>query len=477
MNEKDLLAQIEHTNDRLWSYDKNLICTVANSFMSNDYEQAFGKKLIVGMSVLEGVPEEIARIWRKRYERALRGEQFSMVDQFEIEGVPEYVEVSFNPILEKDEVVGVACCSKDISEKKRAEIKLSESEANLYAQIENTTESIWSVDKEYRLVTTNSVFQEGFSHNFNCDLQIGDVVPDCLDEPLRSLWQKRYDRSLNGEHFIEVDQYDLEIGTVYVEFSFNPVKIENDIVGVACFSRDITLLKSSEVQKMQAIESRDKLFSIISHDLRGPMSNILNLTKLLGEHAGNVETTSNIVEMLTKSANSVNNLLDNLLNWTQAQQGKIELHTEKIALIEVIESSIDAYKINAALKDISVEVEIDPIIEVNVDRHTISSVIANLFNNAVKFTNENGTIQFKAKLNSKQVEVSVIDDGVGMSQETMASVFSEASVKSTQGTSAEKGTGLGLQLCKEFLRMNNSVLHVKSKQGKGSTFSFSLSAS
>ena len=263
MKVKDLLAQLEHTQDRLWSYDTDLICSYVNSNMSNDFLQAFQVKLEVGTHMLHNVPEPIYSIWKDRYARALKGEHFTVVDHFEIPGVPEYVEVSFNPIFEEDLVVGVACNSKDISIQKNAEINLSKSEANLTAQIENTFDSIWSIDSEYRVVTMNSVFERDFGLAFDCLLKKGDVILDYLPAGLLEIWKERYDRAISGERFSVVDTFGEGEAVNYVEVSYNPVMVENNVIGVACFTRSITALKKSEIAKQEAVESRDKFFSII----------------------------------------------------------------------------------------------------------------------------------------------------------------------------------------------------------------------
>lgn len=474
MKQKDLIAQLEHTNDRLWSYDRELICTYVNSNMSKDYLKAFGERLEVGMNVLHNVPEPIFTIWKERYQRALNGEKYTIVDRFDIEGVPEYVEVSFNPILENGTVVSVACSSKDISIGKRAELKLKQSEANLYAQIENTADSIWSVSDKYEIVTMNSVFKREFDRVFKTDLQLGDVIVDYLPEPHRTTWQQRYDRALNGEKFEIVQKFDFDSPIVYTEISYNPVKVEDEIVGVACFTRDITALKSSEVELKNALASRDKLFSVIAHDLRGPIANILQLTKLLKMQKGDIEVHQKALDLLADSSSSVYRLLDNLLNWALSQQGIIELNPQKYQLNQLIGSAIEAYQINANLKKLHVKVEIDQSIEVLVDKATFSSVVANLFNNAIKYTSEGGTVRFQAETKSNEVSIQIQDTGIGMSKEQVEALLENNALQSTLGTKLEKGTGLGLVLSKEFIKLNKGTLKIISEEGKGSVFEFTL---
>ncbi|MEP2023707.1 MAG: PAS domain-containing sensor histidine kinase [Reichenbachiella sp.] len=474
MKQKDLIAQLEHTNDRLWSYDTELICTYVNSNMSEDYLRAFGRRLTIGLYVLDNVPEPIFSIWKERYQRALAGERFTIVDHFEIEGVPEYVEVSFNPIRENGKIVSVACSSRDISVGKRTELRLEQSEANLHAQIENTTDSIWSVNDKYALVTMNSVFKREFDRVFRSDLHLGDVIIDYLPEPHRTIWKDRYDRSLAGEKFELVETHEFEKPPVHISISYNPVSVENKIVGVACFTRDITALKTSEVDLKGALASRDKLFSVIAHDLRGPIANILQLTKLLKKQKGDIEVHQSALNLLANSSASVYRLLDNLLNWALSQQGIIELKPEKHQLKGLVHSAMEAYLINANLKRLNVKVDIKEDLFVVADKSTFSSVIANLFNNAIKYTSKGGTICFDAIPNDELVTVQIKDTGIGMSKEQIESLLKKNLIKSTLGTKHEKGTGLGLVLTKEFVKLNKGQLNIKSEVGKGSIFEFTV---
>lgn len=474
MKQKDLLAQLEHTNDRLWSYDPDLKCTFVNRNMSDDYLKAFGYRLVPGMSILHNVPEPLLSVWDERYRRALKGIKYTIVDRFEIEGVPEYVEVSLNPVIENDQVISVACSSKDISFSKRVEIQLKQSEANLNAQIENTSESIWSVNERYEMVTMNSTFHTEFNEAFRCNLKIGDPVIRYLPKSIKEVWKKRYDRALAGERFKEVDTFQLSGKTRYIEISYNPVNIEGKNVGVACFTKDITDLKTSALELKEAVDTRDKFFSIIAHDLRGPIANIHQLAQILKLSEGNLDQHKLTIEMLANSSGSVYTLLDNLLNWALSQQGIIELKKQTLNLKELIEEGIAPYKLNANLKKLNIEVPVDDRIKVAADRPTVSTIISNLFNNATKYTPEKGMIRISAKGNGKNVYIYIKDSGVGMPQEKVEAILEESTIESTPGTKAEKGTGLGLTLCKEFVRLNGGKFTVESEEGKGSSFGFSL---
>ena len=473
---EDLLAQIQNTNNRLWSFDTELKVTVVNKKMQDDYYKAFGIRLEKGSHILENVPEPILSNWKKYYAQALKGESFSIIEKFEIEGVPEYSEIAFNPIIKNGIVIGVACSAKDLSVQKKAELALQKSEANLFAQFENTNDSIWSVDNEYKILTINNTFVESFNQAFNHRLKKGDEVLNYFPEPLRSMWKERYDRALKGEQFKVIDKYDFEDLPQYVEIVYNPIRVDDQIVGVACFTRDITQLKLSENALQEALSAKDKFFSIIAHDLKGPVSNIIELIRMLSDEKFSLSESdrSETLSHLGKAANNVYYLLNNLLNWAISQQKEVEINKDKIYLKEFVNNTIAPYMLNAQIKNIVVENKINDKQFVMADPGTLSLIIANLFNNAAKFTNEHGKISLALKNNNGYDTISISDTGIGMSEELIEKILSAHEIKSTPGTHREIGTGLGLLISHEFIKKHEGHLDIKSTPRKGSTFSFRL---
>ncbi|MBU2912523.1 sensor histidine kinase [Reichenbachiella agariperforans] len=476
--EKELLDQINHSEDRLWSYDRDLICTVVNRNMSEDFKTAFGYVLKPGDYILENVPEPLNSMWVERYELALQGEKVEFEDQFDIRGVSSYVKVVLVPIIEDERVVGAACTSRDITERRLAELKVIQNEAYLIAQIENTSDAIWSVDRNYNLLTINTAMTVGYEQAIGVRLSVGDNIVESTPERqgVKKMWKGWYDRALRGEHFKELQTFDYGGETAYVELSFNPIRIASEVAGVACFGKSITELKSSELALKKSLESKDRFFSIVAHDLRGPVGNIRELIKILSAKGMKLSASQEqeLIKHLRSASENVYELLDNLLSWAMSQQKMVAVDQKEMVVLEVAEDSIKNYRPSAESKMIATQIDIAPDLMVTADQRSLQSTISNLYNNAIKFTDELGTIKITAVRQEGEILFQIEDTGVGMSPQTMEGLFDESNISSLPGTKKELGTGLGLLLCQEFVKLNKGRIWVKSIEGKGSSFFFTI---
>ncbi|MRT91878.1 ATP-binding protein [Ancylomarina sp. 16SWW S1-10-2] len=218
--------------------------------------------------------------------------------------------------------------------------------------------------------------------------------------------------------------------------------------------------------------TKDKFFSIISHDLRSPFNSILGFSDLLNNEYDSFDDAEKIdmIRELNKSSKHAYNLLLNLLTWARAQRGRIEINKELLNLKDLVETSIAPYVINAYGKDIKIAIHISSETMISIDKNTSITIIGNLVNNAIKFTPEGGTITINYCEQGDNIELHIIDTGVGMSSEVIGKLFKIDENISTRGTNNEKGTGLGLILCKEFINKNGGEISVKSEVGKGSQF-------
>ena len=231
-----------------------------------------------------------------------------------------------------------------------------------------------------------------------------------------------------------------------------------------------------ELRKTNA--EKDKFFSIIAHDLRSPINSLLSFIQLMEDEIEQL-SEDDIVELtcdLKKNVENTYRLLENLLEWSRSQTGRIVFKPESIMLNDVLESTITLVKESAINKKISIESEIVPELKVNVDKNMISTVFRNLLTNAIKFTPREGRVNVKAEKRNGSVTVSVSDTGVGMSEDKMQKLFRIDTKITSIGTNNEKGSGLGLILCKEFVERHNGRIEIESEQGKGSTFSIMLPA-
>lgn len=220
--------------------------------------------------------------------------------------------------------------------------------------------------------------------------------------------------------------------------------------------------------------NKDKFFSIISHDLRGPTANIVRLSEFLMEPNLTEEDNRTMLSHLHKSAQNLQKLLENLLNWAKFQMGRLDYTPTPVELSALINESISQVGSIAAEKAIMIKNKVSIRTYAYADDQMILMVMRNLLVNALKFTNPSGQVQITATEKPHEVEISVTDTGIGMSQDTVGKLFRIGNHFTTLGTANEKGSGLGLILCMELLEKNNGSIRVSSEKDKGTTFTFTL---
>ncbi|WP_164977416.1 tetratricopeptide repeat-containing sensor histidine kinase [Ancylomarina salipaludis] len=239
-------------------------------------------------------------------------------------------------------------------------------------------------------------------------------------------------------------------------------------------SHQIIEAQKSELEILN--KTKDKFFSIIAHDLRSPFNALIGLSNLLSSSYDHLsdEERKNFIHDLNTASESAFSLLDNLLTWARVQQDSLKIQKQKEDISLLIKESIEPLEATAKLKNISIENTVNLKSKVLIDMFMIKTLMVNLINNALKFTNEGGSIKISGEEKGGKTIISISDNGVGMSQEQMNQLFKLGKNKSTLGTNNETGTGLGLILCQEFIEKNDGQIWVESKEGEGSTFRFSL---
>ncbi len=234
---------------------------------------------------------------------------------------------------------------------------------------------------------------------------------------------------------------------------------------------------SSQNEQLQELNAtKDKFFSIIGHDLKGPLNSLTSFSGLLINHTDSLskDEIKMLAKDLDKSLKNLFALLENLLEWSRSQTGNIEFKAESFDLATVLKESEELLSTQAQNKKIKLVNEGKTTIPVKLHKHSINTVVRNLLSNAIKFTPEGGTVIINAQQNQKEVMISISDTGVGMGPEVIKKLFKVGTKHSTKGTAEEKGTGLGLILCKEFIEKNGGQIGVNSEEGKGSVFYFTL---
>lgn len=231
---------------------------------------------------------------------------------------------------------------------------------------------------------------------------------------------------------------------------------------------------SEDLKKSNA--SKDKFFSIISHDLRNPFNSLLGFSELL---ANNIEdlTEDEVKESaksLHRTANNLFNLLTNLLEWSRLQTGNFSIEKSEFSLSGLLNHVVSIYADSLEAKNLNLIKETKREINVLADQNMIEAAIRNLISNAIKYTQNGGTITVGCKTNGNAAEVFITDTGVGISSENQERLFIIERQFTTEGTNNEKGTGFGLLLCNELIKKNSGTIKVKSEKDKGSTFTISF---
>jgi len=234
-------------------------------------------------------------------------------------------------------------------------------------------------------------------------------------------------------------------------------------------------LKNQELEKLNI--QKNKFFSIIAHDLRGPFNGFLGLTEIIAMELSSLETheIQKMGETMWRSATNLFKLLENLLQWSQMEQGLIPFNPGVFRLLSFAQESLTTEFQTAENKDIDVTFDIPKDIYVLADAKMLRSILSNLYSNATKFTPKGGNITISARYSSNdRVEIAIKDTGIGMSIDIQNTLFHLDEQINRQGTDGELSTGLGLFLCKEFIEKHNGTIWVESEEGKGSTFSFTI---
>ncbi len=230
-------------------------------------------------------------------------------------------------------------------------------------------------------------------------------------------------------------------------------------------------------KKLEKLNStKDKLFSIIGHDLKNPLNIIIGFAELLnrGYDRYTEEKRKNYIQLITQSGKSLTELVEKLLTWSRTQREDIQVNPEYFDLSELVGDCFELFRSTAEKKQINLQSSLKIKTMVYADPEMIYTVIRNLLSNAIKFTGTGGTISIDSEKSGEKHLVSITDTGKGMDQKTSEKLFRVGLAQSTAGTDGEKGTGLGLIICKEFVEKNKGEIWVVSSPGKGSTFYFTL---
>ncbi|MCF8254123.1 MAG: HAMP domain-containing histidine kinase [Bacteroidia bacterium] len=236
------------------------------------------------------------------------------------------------------------------------------------------------------------------------------------------------------------------------------------------------LIEKQNLQLQKQNQEKDKLFSIIAHDLRSPLGNLISISEMLSDEEEYTKPGENkiLFESLKKSSKNMNDLLENLLEWSRLQLGKTEINIQAINVLDKAQNYLTTIKDIAATKKIEIEIDLNPNLFVLADSFLLDSIFRNLCSNAIKYSHVGGLIKISAQDKDGMAIIKIVDAGIGMNQSLLASIFTLGNKTNRKGTAGEASSGLGLILSKDFVEKCGGQIWAESEEGKGSTFYFSL---
>jgi Signal transduction histidine kinase len=372
---------------------------------------------------------------------------------------------------------------RDIDKQKRAEIELKESEEKYRTIIEATDAFIANVNIHGELTYVNSVSNK--IYGLKPEECIGRNAFDFIHPDDKELTKNKFtewiESDTNNFEF-ENRQVSVNDKVHYLKWNIRKNRTETgEFNGFSSIAVDVTkqkqiesALKENEIQLKELNATKDKLFSIIAHDLRNPFNNIIGLSELSMENETDITRHLEFDGIINSTAKNTLELLENLLNWSKSQTGKLDNKPKKIVLSSLLNKVKENASAQATVKNISINILQPEETEVYADENMVNTIFRNLISNAIKYSYPGGRINVIAIQQKNNVEISVSDNGVGIPKSKLNQLFKISSETQSLGTANEKGSGLGLILCKEFVEKLGGKIWVESIEGKGSNFKFTI---
>jgi|GEM_PF-1176300 len=483
---KDFLNKIINSiGEPIFVKDKNLTRVLVNDayckFFKVERNQVLGEEnaLFFPKNDMSELQLEMDKKWIVEGTDSFQEERFEQSD-----GTKKTVIVQKNLYIDRNGHRFMVGIMHDITKRKQMEDELRINSARLRSLIDTFPYKVWLKDLKGRFLAVNQTFIQGYGRNDE-----SEIIGKTDYEITRNEYAEKYatDDKLvieTATHFYAEEEHSENGEIKWIETYKAPLfDNKGQVIGVAGFARNITdsKLKDIEIREyagklQELVKTKDKFFSIIAHDLRSPFNGIIGFSELMKEEAANLNSDeiSYYSGLVHASALQTHRLLENLLQWSRIQQGKMLFAPQVIPLSPAVDEMILFLADNASKKQIMLRNLIAPDLEACVDDNMFKTIIRNLVSNAIKFTPQNGAIVVDAEKRDADICVCVQDTGLGMDEETKSKLFRLDTNSSKPGTDNEPGTGLGLILCKEFVDKHNGRIWVESEPGKGSRFLFTL---
>lgn len=472
---------IDNINDLICEIDENGVYT----YVSQQYSSILGyhPDELIGKNATELIHPDDLLTSAIQYEvlKQSRGKSTDIWRFKHKDGNYRIIESKGTVYTDLTKGIRTVVISRDITGKKQAEEALSVSEKKYRILHESMMDGFAYVSMDGKILEYNLTYQKMLGYDAEELLQLS--YPEITPGKWHHFEQEIIERQVLVHGFSEVyhKEYRRKDGTIFpVELRAFLVRDEqHKALGMWAIVRDITDRKRAEENLLQLNKQltdlnamKDKLFSIIAHDLRSPFNSILGFSELLsGNIRGyDIEKTEDYINRINFTARQTHYLLENLLTWARTQTGQLDFNPENTSLQPIIRQIVDILNSSARIKDISLNYFQSEDISIYADINMLKSILRNLLSNAIKFTRSGGKVDIYAISDLHQVKITIEDNGVGMNEETRTGLFLNNTNLTTKGTAKEKGSGLGLILCKEFVEKHGGKIWVESDEGKGSKF-------
>jgi len=458
-----------------------------NSAHTDAMKFAYNTDIEPGMNFLECITSDADKKQIKsNLDRALSGESHSIVQTFGNVN-PGVYEVFFNPIMnEKNQIVGCTGLARNITERIEAEQALKDSEIKFREIINQINDIIIVFDEQGKIIIWNKGAENicGLKAEEVLNKSIADIQVQLTPPPLndRAAIEKVIKGILTHETPEIFNQIiDSEIIPAdsrkprNIQSMVFPIKLNGNSLFCTVI-RDTTEIKRFEKELLRMSSEKDKFYSMIAQYLYTPFNVFNNFSKLMAEELDNlpIREIQKMAVMMSKSAGNLYNLLDNLLQWTRLNQGKILFEPQKLNLKKISQDAVSILKSDADLKSFKITHFIDDEISVFADIFMLKTILRNLVSGASKLSASDGDIEIFARKTTSEVVISVRDTGNRLIPDYIIKLFDSSHINTAIGAAEEKGITLGLLLCKEFVEKHGGRIWIETSDEKDSEFRFSL---
>jgi len=372
---------------------------------------------------------------------------------------------------------------EDITRQKVAEEAVVQSESKLRHVTENASDIIYTIRIDGIVDYVNRSFERLFGYTRHEIIgqsykRFMHAEEQNLTQVIEELLRTKQVPPAIEHRFIKKNGEPL-----FLEFQITPLYNRNELSGVLGIGRDITRRKQEEIKQKaikkqleDLVQTQDRLFSIIAHDLKNPFNTLMGFSDLIIHNfeALSKDDIKEIGREINYSAQVGFNLLQNLLEWSRTQSGELISNPVKVHLPTAVQDVLLIHKNSSEEKQIKFHINIPEDLYTYIDEHMLQTVLRNLISNAIKFSFNGGTVRIIAHEEKKKILLKIVDTGIGIAKDVQGKLFNPAHHFTTRGTSDEKGTGLGLLISRELVGKWNGTMAVESKPGKGTTLSLTL---